>query len=187
MDLKNKFDNVEIKIPFTAFIGTGEFDNFLENNKLKEKLFNEDLEDAIKLVFSSVFLNDTKKYMHSSNFRLEEEKMAVILQSIVGKRYGKKFYPHISGVAQSYSFYPTSYIKPEDGTAYLALGLGQWIVNGENAFRFCPKYPKIMIISPEDFVKESQTEFFTLCLDNKKFDLTKGENATLKILSIENT
>lgn len=257
MELEDKFENVKIKIPFTAFIGTGEFDQFLVQNNLKEKLLVEELsddkikkmflngklsenlceklkifiknvktpitvrssglledsvsqpfagiyetfmlpnnnpddnvrlkhlKDAIKLVFSSVFLKNTKQYMKSSNFRLEEEKMAVIIQTVVGRQHGKRYYPDISGVAQSYNFYPTSYLKPEDGTCYLALGLGQWVVNGENSFRFCPKYPKLLTLAPEDIVKNSQTEFFTLCLDNSKFDLTKGEDATLKRLPLE--
>lgn len=72
---------------------------------------------------------------------IEEEKMAVILQEVVGNEYNGKYYPNISGVAQSYNFYPFSYIKPEDGFAVIALGLGAYVVGGEKTYRFVPVIP----------------------------------------------
>ena len=74
---------------------------------------------------------------------IEEEKMAESSQEVVGNEYNGKYYPNISGVAQSYNFYPFSYIKPEDGFAVIALGLGAYVVGGEKTYRFCPRYPKL--------------------------------------------
>ena len=67
--------------------------------------------------------------------------MAVIVQKMVGDTAHNRFYPHISGIAQSYNYYPFSYMKPEDGFAVIGIGLGKYVVGGEKAWRFCPKYP----------------------------------------------
>ena len=86
----------------------------------------DDLETAVKLVYSSIFTDSSRAYFHAIDCMIEEEKMAVILQEVVGNEYNGKYYPNISGVAQSYNFYPFSYIKPEDGFAVIALGLGAY-------------------------------------------------------------
>jgi len=75
------------------------------------------------------------------NYKIEEEKMAVVIQEVAGRQYGNYFYPHISGVAQSYNFYPYAHMKPEEGFAVMAVGLGKTVVDGEKAYRFSPKYP----------------------------------------------
>ena len=97
-----------------------------------------ELENAVKLVYSSIFTDDSRAYFRAIDCMIEEEKMGVIIQEVVGNEYNGKYYPNISGVAQSYNFYPFSYIKPEDGFAVIALGLGAYVVGGEKTYRFCP-------------------------------------------------
>jgi hypothetical protein len=91
------------------------------------------LMDAIKLVFASVYSSLSKSYIQSVHYKIEEEKMAVIIQEVVGNQFENVYYPHISGVAQSYNYYPFSYMKPEEGYAVIALGLGKYVVEGEKA------------------------------------------------------
>ena len=137
------------------------------------------LTDAIKLVYSSIFTETAKNYFDAVDYKIEEEKMAVIIQEVVGEKYDNLYYPHISGVAQSYNYYPFSYMKPEDGIVVLALGLGKYVVDGEKAFRFCPKYPKLEILSNKDQFTASQTHFYALDLTKKEPNLLNGEDATL--------
>lgn len=119
----------------------------------------DDLETAVKLVYSSIFTDSSRAYFHAIDCMIEEEKMAVILQEVVGNEYNGKYYPNISGVAQSYNFYPFSYIKPEDGFAVIALGLGAYVVGGEKTYRFCPRYPKLQLASIQDMARDSQNIF----------------------------
>ena len=141
--------------------------------------------DAIKLVFASVFSDTARNYIKAVNFKIEDEKMAVIIQEVVGNRFGDYYYPHISGVAQSYNYYPFGHIKPEDGFATIALGLGKYVVEGEKAYRFCPKYPTLLNYTPNDLVKNSQTEFFAIDLNRKDIDLLQdGDEAGLTRLQL---
>lgn len=93
--------------------------------------------------------------------------MAVIIQKMVGQEHNGKFYPDFSGVARSHNFYPTSPMKSEDGIVSVALGLGQIVVEGGRAFRFCPKYPKhiLQLSTPRDFIENSQKRFYALDMD----------------------
>lgn len=84
----------------------------------------EELEDAIKLVYASVFSDESRAYFKAIDSMIEEEKMGVIIQEVIGNEHNGRYYPDISGVAQSYNFYPFSYIRPEDGFAVTAIGLG---------------------------------------------------------------
>ncbi|MCB5259285.1 MAG: hypothetical protein M0Q19_08640 [Candidatus Cloacimonetes bacterium] len=144
------------------------------------------LMNAIKLVYASVFLSDARNFLDSLNFKAEEEKMAVIIQETVGSLKGEHYYyPHISGVAQSYNFYPTSHMQHTDGIANIALGLGKSVVEGKLNYRFCPKYPQLDMLPQEEMVRNSQKEFFALDLANNDFDLTKGEEITLAKLSLK--
>ncbi len=86
--------------------------------------------------------------------------MAVVIQEVVGNQYGNYFYPHLSGVAQSYNYYPFAHMKPEEGFAVAALGLGKYVVDGDKAFRFSPKYPNLEINSPKDQYKKLPGEIF---------------------------
>lgn len=141
--------------------------------------------DAIKLVFASVFTKTARDYIRAVNYKIEEEKMAVVIQEAVGNQYDDVFYPHISGVAQSYNFYPFSHMKPEEGFAVIAVGLGKHVVEGEKAYRFSPKYPAVEINSPKDQFKNSQLDFFAVNLKKKEIDLLEGDTAGLIKLDID--
>ena len=134
----------------------------LPNNHPDIEVRLKQLQNAVKLVYASIFSEPARAYFGAVNYKIEEEKMAVILQHLVGQRVNNKFYPHISGVAQSYNYYPFSYMKPEDGFAVLCVGLGKYVVGGEKAWRFCPSYPKLEMNGLADQIKDSQTHFYTL-------------------------
>ncbi len=139
---------------------------------------------AIKLVFASVFSEISKNYINAVNYEIEEEKMAVVIQEVVGNQYEKYYFPHISGTAQSYNYYPFGKIKPEEGTVVAAVGLGIYVVEGERAYRFSPKHPTLQNHSEKDLVKNTQTELFAVDLSKEKIDFKKGETAGLIRLSI---
>jgi hypothetical protein len=249
--LKEKYPNVQIKIPLTFVICTEEFDQFIEFNLLYDslnptltdeqiiqlfvngriqtklekalKVFiesfkypiavrssslledslyqpfagvyktfmlpNNDPDDesrlhmllkAIKLVYASMFLALPRYYLENITTLVEQEKMAVVIQEIVGNPHDNHFYPDISGVAQSYNYYPFRDISPEDGTCQLALGLGKFIVDGDKTFSFCPKYPQVLpqMANNQQFLKNSQSYFYSLSLD-PSVELTYEETSTL--------
>ncbi|MCK5455962.1 MAG: histidine kinase [Melioribacteraceae bacterium] len=124
----------------------------------------DELIQTIKLVFASTFLKSAKNYLKVTSYRLEEEKMAVIIQKIVGTQHNERFYPEISGVAKSYNFYPIAPQESHDGIVSVALGLGKTVVEGGNTVRFCPKYPKhlMQFFSTADTMKNAQQEFYAL-------------------------
>lgn len=140
------------------------------------------LSDAIKAVYASVFYRDSKAYMTATSNLIDQEKMAVVLQEVVGTRYGTHFYPTISGVARSLNFYPIGNEKAEDGIANIALGLGKYIVDGGVTLRFSPCHPhSILQMSTLDFaLRETQTRFYALDLADEKavqeFSVNDGFN-----------
>lgn len=139
----------------------------LPNNRTNPLIRLNDLLNTIKRVYASTFYQSAKSYIKVTSYRLEEEKMAVIIQKMVGMAQGNKFYPHFSGVAKSFNFYPLPPQKPTDGIVSTALGLGKWVVEGGNSVRFCPKYPKdlIQFYSTKESLDTSQRSFFALKLD----------------------
>ena len=120
--------------------------------------------DAVKLVYASTFFHSAKAYMQATPYRLEEEKMAVVIQRLVGRRYNNHFYPDFAGVARSHNYYPLAPMKSDDGIASVALGLGLTVVEGGRAVRFSPRYPKhlIQFSTVEDTLNYSQREFYAL-------------------------
>ena len=100
--------------------------------------------EAIKRIYASTFFVAPKSLIDKISQRMEEEKMAIIIMEMIGKTHNERFYPTFSGVAQSYNYYPTSYINRSDGVAYLALGLGKTVVEGNKTLRYCPKYPNLI-------------------------------------------
>lgn len=255
-DISNYVPGLNIKAPRTFIIGTNEFEDFLDNNKLRSRIFsetnydtikklfikgdltqplieklriilgkitkplavrssglfedslmqpfagifetyllpniNEDIEvrltqlmDAIKLVYASIYSETARGYISAINYKIEEEKMAVIIQEVVGEQYENTYYPHISGVSQSYNYYPYGHMQPEDGFAVVAVGLGTYVVEGEKAFRFSPKYPNLENNSPKDQYLNSQVELYAIDLEKKEFNLLEGDTAGLVRLSIE--
>ena len=126
------------------------------------------LSDSIKGVYASVYYKDSKAYMQATSNVIDQEKMAVILQEVVGTQYGDRFYPSISGVARSINYYPINDELAEEGTVSLALGLGKYIVDGGLTLRVCPYHPdKVLQTSEMEMaLRETQTRFYALDLKN---------------------
>ena len=138
------------------------------------------LGDAIKGVYASVYYKDSKAYMQATSNVIDQEKMAVILQEVVGTQRGTRFYPTISGVARSLNYYPIGDEKPEEGVVSLALGLGKYIVDGGLTLRVCPYHPTKVLQTKtmEMTLRETQTSFYALDLKNRgeNFSLDDGFN-----------
>ena len=138
------------------------------------------LSDAIKGVYASVYYRDSKAYMQATSNVIDQEKMAVILQEVVGTQYGDRFYPSISGVARSLNYYPIGNETAEEGTVSLALGLGKYIVDGGLTLRICPYHPNQVLQTSEMEIalRETQTRFYALDLKNTghNFSLDDGFN-----------
>jgi CheY-like chemotaxis protein len=166
--------------PFSGIFGT----YLLPNNHPDPEVRLMQLIGAIKLVFSSIYSDNSRIYFEAVNYKIEQEKMAVVIQAVVGNRYGDIFYPHISGTAQSFNFYPVASMTTHDGFAVAAVGLGQYVLDGERAFRFSPAYPALDIVSIRDLMRYSQTEFYAVNLARSEVDLLLGENAGLVKLDI---
>ncbi|MDR2414891.1 MAG: pyruvate, phosphate dikinase [Odoribacteraceae bacterium] len=150
------------------------------NHPSAETRLNE-LEDAIKLVYASTFTDNSRSYFKAIDSLIEEEKMGVIIQEVVGNEHNGRYYPDISGVAQSYNFYPFSHISPEDGFAVMAIGLGTHVVGGEKAHRFSPAYPKLHLGSTPDMIRDSQRSFYAIDLSKRFHDLYReGEDAATR-------
>ncbi len=160
----------------------GIFDTYLlPNNHPDTEIRLKQLCSAIKLVYASVFSPTVKGYAKAIGYKLEDEKMAVIIQEVVGKHYGDLFYPNLSGIAQSFNFYPFAHMKPEEGFAVAAVGLGKYVVEGNKAYRFSPKYPGTEIYSLKDQFRNSQVKFYAVDLAKKNLDLLEGETAGLAL------
>jgi hypothetical protein len=166
--------------PFSGIFGT----YLLPNNHPDFETRLKQLEDAIKLVFATIYSKNARTYFEAINYKVEQEKMAIVIQEVVGNRFEDTFYPHISGTAQSFNFYPVAHMTPQDGFAVIALGLGQYVVEGERAFRFSPVYPMLDIISQDDIYKNSQVSFYAVDMAKKNVNLLEGENAGLITLDI---
>jgi CheY-like chemotaxis protein len=164
---------------------SGVYQTFLiPNNHPSLEVRLNQLENAVKLVYASVFSKLSRSYFEAINYKVEEEKMAVLIQEVVGNLYDNRYYPDFSGVAQSYNYYPISYMKPEDGVTVIAVGLGKYVIDGEKAFRFSPKYPRLDILPPEDQLKNTQDFFFAIDMTKNDINLIEGEDITLKALTI---
>lgn len=145
------------------------------------------LSDAIKAVYASVFYRDSKAYMTATSNLIDQEKMAIVLQEVVGSRYNDRFYPTLSGVARSLNFYPIGNEKAEDGIANVALGLGKYIVDGGITLRFSPRHPhNILQMSTMDFaLRETQTRFYALDLKNLAENFSVDDAFNLLKLSLK--
>jgi len=166
--------------PFAGIFAT----YLLPNNHVDINYRTEELHVAVKMVFASVFSETSKNYISAVNYKIEEEKMAIVIQEVIGNKYEDVYFPHISGTAQSYNFYPFGKIKPKDGTALAAIGLGIYVVEGEKAYRFSPKHPTLQNNSNKDLFKNTQTEFYAVDLKKKSIDFSKGETTGLVRLNI---
>jgi CheY-like chemotaxis protein len=147
---------------------TGVYETFmLGNQSLDPDVRLAELVDAIKRVYASTFSRHAKAYVRATPYRLEEEKMAVIVQQLVGTAHAGRFYPDFSGVVRSHNFYPVPPMTFADGIAAVALGLGRAVVDGGKCLIFCPRYPQnlLQFSSVDDILANSQTEFWALALD----------------------
>ncbi len=163
--------------PFSGVYAT----YLIPNNHPDLEVRYQQLETAIKLVYSSIFTESAQAYFDAVSYKIEEEKMAVVIQEVIGHEYNDKYYPSISGVAQSYNYYPIAYMEPEDGFSVAAVGLGMYVVGGENSFRFCPKYPNLNAASLKDQLRDTQKKFYAIDLSNPAIDLiADGEDAAIK-------
>ena len=152
---------------------TGVYETFMLANQHRDLLVRlEQLMEAIKRVYASTFSQHAKGYVRATPYRLEEEKMAVIVQQVVGTIHsshdGQRFYPDFSGVVRSHNFYPVPPMSYGDGIAAVALGLGRAVVDGGKCLTFCPRYPRniMQFSSVEDILANSQREFWALELDH---------------------
>ena len=146
--------------PFAGVYGT----KMIPNNQFDPDTRFRRLTEAIKFVYASTYFREARDYIKTTGHDPKEEKMAVILQEVVGRRHGDRFYPDVSGVARSYNFYPTGPALPEEGVASLALGLGKTIVDGGVAWTFSPAYPKKPppFGSVQEMLRGTQTEFWAV-------------------------
>ncbi len=145
------------------------------------------LSDSIKGVYASVYYHDSKSYMQATSNLIDQEKMAVILQEVVGNQYGDRYYPSMSGVARSLNYYPIGDEKPEEGTVNIALGLGKYIVDGGMTLRFSPYHPHQVLQTSEVelALKETQTSFYALDLKNIGHDFSIDDGFNLLRLPVK--
>lgn len=166
--------------PFSGVFGT----YILPNNHSDFKVRFKQAADAIKLVYASIYSKNARTYFKVINHNIDQEKMAIVLQEVVGNQYSDYFYPHISGTAQSHNYYPVAHMQPEEGFAVGAVGLGQYVVAGEKAHRFSPSYPGLEISATNEQVRNSQVYFYAVNMGKKDVNLLEGENAGLIKLDI---
>lgn len=168
--------------PFAGVYDT----HMLPNNHADERVRLEHLCNAIKLVYASTFFAAPRRYLEATPHRLEEEKMAVLLQPVVGAARGHYHYPDLAGVARSYNYYPFGAMRPEDGVAGVVLGLGRLVVEGGPALRFCPAHPQVLpqMSDAEEFLNQSQRTFYALDLSRSDLPPRPGPDACLARLDL---
>ncbi|MBR5351312.1 MAG: phosphoenolpyruvate synthase [Prevotella sp.] len=142
---------------------------------------------AIKSVYASVYYKDSKTYMTATSNVIDQEKMAVILQEVVGRQYGDRYYPNVSGVLRSLNYYPIEDEKAEEGVASLALGLGKYIVDGGQTLRMSPYHPeKILQMSEMDIaLRETQTHFYALDMSHVSDEFKVDDGFNIKKLRVK--
>ena len=149
---------------------SGVYDTFMLGNHDPDiEVRLRQLKEAIKRVYASTFSQHSKAYVRATPYRLEEEKMAVMIQQVVGSSHGQRYYPDFSGVVRSRNFYPMEPQTPKDGFAAVALGMGRAVVGGGKCLTFSPRYPRhlVQFSSVEDILANSQTEFWALELTTR--------------------
>lgn len=146
--------------PFAGIYAT----KMVPNNQASADDRFRELDNAIKFVYASTFFKAARDYIDATRYSIKDEKMAVIIQEVVGEIHQGKYYPNLSGVARSYNYYPTGKAKPEDGVISLALGLGKQIVDGGLSWTYSPSFPKAVppAVSPIELLKNSQTKFWAV-------------------------
>ncbi len=165
----------------------GIYDSILLPNESWETDFRfQDVCNAVKFVYASTFFEKARTYIKSTPKNIGDEKMAVIIQEVVGQKHETFFYPAISGVAKSYNYYPSGGCKQEDGIVYLALGLGKAIVDGGCTFGFCPESPTVPLYgTPKDFMRYAQRKFYALNLKSVYRIVERNEETSYSILGVD--
>jgi len=144
--------------------------------------------NSIKYVYASTFFEKARTYIKNTSKKVGDEKMAIIIQEVVGERHDEFFYPSISGVAKSYNYYPSGPCKPEEGIVYLAVGLGKSIVDGGSSFAFCPEKPAAPLFgTPLEYMKYAQTKFYALNLKSIYKFSNFNEEISLEKLNVDIT
>ncbi len=144
---------------------TGVYETYmLPNNHPDPKIRLKQLLLAVRRVYASMFVRQAKDHLRATPYRLEEEKMAIAIQKVVGAYHGHRFYPDFSGVARSFNYYARPPLTPEDGVAAVALGMGRAVVGGERSLTFCPKHPQAILqfSSVDEILANSQREFWAM-------------------------
>jgi CheY-like chemotaxis protein len=169
--------------PFAGIYST----YMIPNIHNSERKMISQLSNAIKSVYASAFFKDSKSYMSATSHVIDEEKMGIVLQEVVGKQHDMRFYPSISGVARSINFYPIEPEQPEDGIANIALGLGKYIVDGGVTLNFSPKYPKkiLQLSSTEMALRETQRNFYALDLNPDSYMASTNDSINLLRLRLK--
>ena len=169
--------------PFAGIYAT----HMIPNNHADPHVRFDQLCNAIKLVYASAFFRAAKRYIEATGHHLEEEKMAVILQQIVGSPHGDHFYPTFSGVARSYNFYPAGQMQPAEGVACVALGLGKTVVEGGQCLMFSPAHPQVLpqFATTAEMLSNSQREFFALDVGHRDTFPRAHEDASLVALGLD--
>ena len=146
---------------------TGVYETFMLGNDGPPQRRLDQLCAAIRSVYASAFSRRVKGYLQATPYSIEEEKMAVLIQQVVGERHGRRYYPDFSGVARSHNFYPAPPLTSEDGVAAVALGMGRTVVEGERSLMFSPRDPSHLVhfSAVEDILAHSQREFWALDLE----------------------
>lgn len=153
----------------------------LPNESWETDIRFQELCASVKYVFASVFFQKARTYMASLQDVREDEKMAVVVQELVGSKHGSVFYPTISGVAKSYDYYPSGKCKATDGVVNIALGLGKEVVDGGTAYRFCPMHPKTPKHGTlENLLANSQKDFFAVDLNSYVNIVQRNEESTIR-------
>ncbi len=152
----------------------------LPNESWETDIRYQELCTAIKYVFASVFFQRARTYMQTIELANQEEKMAVIIEELVGKKHGNIYYPTISGVGKSFDYYPSGPCKPNDGVVNLVLGLGKEVVEGGNSYRFCPLHPKTPKHGTlKDLLRQAQQNFFAVDLNAYTNIVQRDEDSTI--------
>ena len=146
--------------PFAGIYAT----KMIPNNQMNTDMRFRKLTEAIKLVYASTFFAEAKEYMQATSHDIKEERMAVILQEVIGENHGATYYPEVSGVARSYNFYPSGRSRPEQGVVNLAFGLGKTIVDGGFSWNYSPAYPKVSppFGSIREMLKLTQKDYWAI-------------------------
>ena len=154
------------------------------SNIEKEKLSQ--VCEAIKRIYASTFFTEPKTLLSQFVQRHEEEKMAIIIMEMIGKNHNNRFYPTFSGVAQSYNYYPVSHMDRKEGVAFVAVGLGKTVADGEKSLRFSPYYPEILsqYYSTDTMIENSQNNFYALNLNDGDNPMIHGEAKNLSLYNL---